>query len=226
MLGFYYVKIESTHPDFGKVFMISKDNVYTSYSLKFALKYKEKFNINIELIDMKNNAYVYDRKQHCTQSKLVFKRWSDKLNELKKLLPKNSLVKFLSSSLWGHLSRKRKYYLSEEQVDNLQADWVDDAKYKILSYDTKEDGTEFYKVIDNEKPYYHNFRLKPFITSYGRVKIAEMAIKIGLDKIVRVCCDGICTTEEINLTDEYFIREDKTTGTFNFEHNNRPLIPC
>lgn len=227
MLGFYYVKISCDDEDFKKIFMFSKDNVYTSHSLKFAIKYKEKFNINIELIEQKNNAYVYDRKKHCIQSKILFKDWSDRINELKKQIPNNGLLKMLSSSLWGHLSRKKKMYLTEQETDDLKADWSNNCRYKILSYEIKQNGEDFFKVIDTENPYYHNFaRLKPFITSYGRVKIAEMALKIGLDKIVRICCDSICTLEKIDFKDDFFIPEEKTTGRFLFERNNKPLTHC
>jgi hypothetical protein len=126
----------------------------------------------------------------------------------------------LSASLWGHLSRKRKYYLTEQETLDLKADYDEDSKYKIISYDVKENGEEYYKVIDNEQPYYYQFRLKPFITSYGRVKIAEMAIKVGLENVVRVCCDSICSLKQIDFKDEFFIPEDKTTGEIYFKNVN------
>jgi hypothetical protein len=52
--------------------MLSKYDVYTSLSLKFAMKHKKQFNIKIELInDDKPNAYIYDEKD-CVTGEYIF----------------------------------------------------------------------------------------------------------------------------------------------------------
>jgi len=225
MLGFYFVNISCDDENFKKIFMFSKDNVYTSYSLKFAMKYKDKFNVNVQLCEHPNNAYVYDRKKECVLSKTIFNKWSNKLNSLKSKIPNNILIKMLSSSVWGHLSKKKKYTMTEAQTFEVNADWDDEAEYKIIDFITKDNGDEFYKVVKQDEQYYHNFRLKPFITSYGRVKIAELAIKAGLENIVRIHTDSICSLKEFDYKSETnLIPEQKSTGKFKLEAINKTLV--
>ena len=85
------------------------------------------------------------------------------------------------------------------------------------------DGTIDYMLVDKSQPYQRNYRLKPFITAYQRLIIAEIAIQIGINKIVRINTDNITFDKDL-LTDEdlkklnnispTFIQEDKTTGEF------------
>ena len=60
-VGFYKVRIISDDIRFKKVFGFSKKHVYTHTSIMFALmcKNKEKYNIDIELIQEQNNCYIY-----------------------------------------------------------------------------------------------------------------------------------------------------------------------
>lgn len=234
--GFIFVKISCDNEDFKKIFMFSKDNCYTTYSVKFALKYQTKYNVNIEIIQKENNAYFY-KKKDCIPSKKIFERWSKKLNQLKKDLPNNGLIKMLSASLWGHLSRKKKFIKTEDEVNELNnnnlIDLDNSKKYKILDYITDENNNSFYKVLDVEQPYFYNFRLKSFITSYGRNITAELAIKMGLENVVRICCDSVCSTKSFNCDEENkinskycIIPETKSTGKFIFNNVNQPLLPC
>ena len=48
--GIYNCSIKSSHPEFIKVFMFSKLNLYTHYSIEFAYRNKDKYDITIELI--------------------------------------------------------------------------------------------------------------------------------------------------------------------------------
>ncbi len=143
----------------------------------------------------------------------------------------------LSASLWGHLSRKKQFIKTEDEVNELNnnnlIDLDSSKKYKILDYITDENNNSFYKVIETEQPYFYNFRLKSFITSYGRNITAELAIKIGLENVVRICCDSVCSTktfdcdEENKINSKYcIIPETKSTGKFIFNNVNQPLLPC
>ena len=56
--------------------MYSKDDVYTHYSLKFAMKHKQQYDIKINLIvDEEPNAYIYlgitNKKSQCMKFKDV-----------------------------------------------------------------------------------------------------------------------------------------------------------
>ena len=111
--GYYMVKILSTDPNVKKLFSFSPDHVYTNTSLKHAIKLKAKYDISIDLItDVEYNAYLYKFEDLIKGYKLFFK-WYQAILKLKQLHPKNILVKMLSSSLWGHLSRKNIIYKTE-----------------------------------------------------------------------------------------------------------------
>jgi hypothetical protein len=96
-MGFYRVKITSTDNNINEIFAFSKYNVYTHYSLQFAIDNKDVYDIDIELIiDDKPNACIY---YESIQSLNFFGKWFDTLYKLKLLFPKNKLVKDLMSSL-------------------------------------------------------------------------------------------------------------------------------
>ena len=69
------------------------------------------------------------------------------------------------------------------------------------------------------QPYKHNFRLKSFLTSYGRVKIAEVIMK-DIDFVLRVHTDGVVFNKEMKLDFLRLIAEDKTTGKINWKGVN------
>lgn len=219
--GFYNVKIECDNPDFKKIFAFSKDNVYTSYSLEFAQKVQDRFNIKIELVqDVEFNAYTY-LKECLISSSEIFKKWHETILKLKKQFPKNILIKMLSSSLWGHLSRKNAIRRTEEEIEeqNLSIGISDKADYIIQDYVINDDGSAYYKLINSKNPYFYNLRLKPFITSFGRVKTGSIALN-HIEKVLRIHTDSICYDEKMNLNIENFIPEDKTTGIIEFKNIN------
>ena len=241
MVGFYRVNIHTDDENFNKIFMYSKDNVYTHYSLKFALKYQKQFNIRIELIvDGDINAYVYlstKNKYHDTQCmpfKFVCSKWSSELNKLRDQCSKsNGILKMLSSSVWGHLSRKRAIIRKESDIEKEglsdKIGFSDDLEYKIVKQSFPDDNGEvFYKLVKTDKIYYYPFRLKPFITSYGRCIIGETAIKMGLENVIKIHTDGICLTKPCDTYTELsnnLVPEEKSTGKLYFKRINQPLEP-
>ena len=114
--GMYRVNIQCSNKEFNKIFAFSKSNTYVDISLKFALTRVKEFDIKIELIiDDKPNAYLYDV-ESIVNTKPIFNNWFNKLNELKQQFPKNKLIKHLSSSLWGSITRKKKLNKTKQQV--------------------------------------------------------------------------------------------------------------
>lgn len=222
-LGFYRVKIFSNHKHATKLFSFSKNNVYTNISLKHAQELQDDFDFKIELIiDDKPNAYLYDKgiKGHS-----VFSTWLNKLLLIKKKYPKNKLIKHLLSSLWGSLTRSNNITKTYEdiQAEKLKICISDKADYKIIDYVLTNE-QEFYKLQSMTKPYRTNFRLKSFLTAFGRVKIARVAEE-DLDSVIRVHTDGIAFNKEMSLCFDHIIPEDKTTGLIKWNNvNNYSLI--
>jgi hypothetical protein len=217
--GFYRVKITCENPDVKKVFNFSTNHVYYSQYLKFAIiELKDKFNAKFELIlDGEPNAYVYEYKDF-VKTKSIFKYWYDDIISLKKQLPKNILVKMISSSAWGHLSRRHKKIVQEIDLTD-EMGYTDDYKYKIIDVCINEADTLYYKVIDVQKPYKYNMRLKPFITSFGRIQTARIALE-NLDNVIRIHTDGIVFDKPMTTDLPNFIPEKKTTGRIQFNNVN------
>jgi hypothetical protein len=219
--GFYRVKIESTDERVKKVFSFSSDDMYTSDMVKFAFEIQARFNMTIELIqDGLPNAYIYMLKQ-ITNGKRIFGEWFKKMSELKQELPKNFLVKMLSSSLWGHLSRRNTKTIKESQTDDMNIGLVvdDDIDHLILDYIIPQNGEPYYKLLDVKRPYLFNLRLKPWITSYGRIKTARIVLD-HLDDVVRVHTDGVVFNKPKEFNIDGFIPEKKTTGKIQFNNLN------
>ena len=217
-LGFYRVKISSDHKHATKLFAFSKNDVYTSISLSHALELSE-YNFKVDLIvDDKPNAYIYDKG---IRSSNVFGTWLDKLMKIKKLMPKNKLVKHLLSSLWGSLSHSNNIMKTYEEVqkEGLKICMTDKADYKINDF-VWTNSKEYYKLQDMNHPYKSNFRLKSFLTAFGRVKISEVAMH-NLDAVIRIHTDGIAFDKEMTMNISNLIPEDKTTGLIKYDHVNK-----
>ena len=217
-LGFYRVKITSEHIHATKLFAFSKDHVYNNISLDHAIELQEEFNFKIELIiDDKPNAYLYPKG---IRSSSVFGKWFDVLFKIKTKHPKNKLIKHLLSSLWGSLSHGNNIIKTWDEIEKegLKIGIGNDSDYKIADFTLTND-KEYYKLQCMKQPYKHNFRLKSFLTSYGRVKIAEV-IMTDLESCIRVHTDGVVFNKEIKLNFPRLVSEDKTTGLIQWKGVN------
>jgi len=217
-LGFYRVKITSDHKHATKLFAFSKNHVYNNISINHALELSE-YNFKVELIiDDKPNAYIYDKE---IRSSKVFSIWIDKLMKIKKKHPKNKLIKHLMSSLWGSLSHSNNIMKTYDEIqeEGLNICMTDKADYKIADY-IWTNSKEYYKLQYMNKPYKSNFRLKSFLTAFGRVKIAEVALE-NLDAVIRIHTDGIAFNKKMKFNIAGLIPEDKTTGMIKFDHVNK-----
>lgn len=226
--GIYHCAITSNNDDFNNLFQFNTDNYYTHYDILFCRKYKKEFGIKIKLImDEEPNALVY-RENKITNSSNIFYNWYNLLLKLKTEHPTNGLIKMLSSSIWGYLSKTNKRYYSEEEIvnNNFKCDYDDSENIDYLmlrEYEDIENGKTNYQMINKSKPYCKNYRFKSFITSFMRCLIYEIAIKINIKAVVRINTDNITFNKDL-LTDEQldklklispqFIQEQKTTGKF------------
>jgi hypothetical protein len=142
------------------------------------------------------------------------------LYKLKLKFPKNKLIKHLLSSLWGTLCRSnniRKTW-TEIETENIKICKEKGAKYKIIEFNIYED-KEYYLLKDLENPYVNNIRIKSFLTSYGRNKVAELA-KHNIENVIRIQTDGVVFDKEIKINDPLLIAEFKTTGSIKFDNLN------
>ena len=124
------------------------------------------------------------------------------------------------SSLWGSLSKGNNIMKTWDDIEKegLKIGMGNDADYKIADY-IKSETQEYYKLTCMPQPYKHNFRLKSFLTSYGRVKIAEV-IMTDIDSCIRVHTDGVVFNKKMNLNFQRLIVEDKTSGKINWKGIN------
>jgi len=219
LLGFYRVKITSDHKDALKLFAFSKDNVYNNISLYHAIQLIDEFDFKVDLIiDDQPNAYIYPKGIRASN---IFGKWFDTLNKIKMIYPKNKLIKHIMSSLWGNLSRSNNLVKTwdEIQAEGLNIGIDDDCDYKIIDYIQTND-KESYKLRSMDNPYKYNFRLKSFLTSYGRFKIS-IVIMEDVDALIRCQTDGVVFNKKMQLNYERLIPEDKTTGLIKWSHVNK-----
>jgi hypothetical protein len=226
-LGFYRCKITSSNPNCKKIFAFSSSDTYTSTSLSFALENKEEFNINIELIiDDKPNAYIYDS---YVTGKSIFSMWFNRLHgHFKKKYPKNKLVKKLLSQVWGQICQKNSINISyNDMIDQgLSVSLTGkDTDYKIINYynncQSDQDDKEYYELQLVKEPYRYNLRIKSFLLSYSRNKIAKIAMR-DIDSVLRIQTDNVTFNKPMDFKDvKDFLPEDKTTGLIHWQNVNK-----
>lgn len=210
--GIYNIQIVSNDKNFNKVFSFSKDNHYTHYSLNFVLGYNKKHNNTIQMNIISNEAMVYD---DLVSSYDIFNCWYNRLVELKAEIPKNKLVKKLGSTSWGELQSYKSVIKTEQQIINenlnISFDFTSDYYIKKITQKPNED---IYHLVPTQKGIYeYNLRMKAFITDYGRVKIATIALK-NIDDVIRIQTDSITYSKNIKHNLRNFVLEADKTGEF------------
>lgn len=216
--GFYHVKITCQNKDFSKCFIFSKCDVYVDISLKFAMKYREQFGIEFELIqDGEPNAYLYSA-EDTVPLKSVTELWHKRVTRLKKNLPKNPLIKFLSSATWGCITQTQTKLYTYDQMQDMDIGPSIKNDYRFISREFKDD-VEYYKIVDTKHAYKYKLRLKPWVTAQARNDLGELASQ-HLDNVIRAQTDSISFNKDIKLKDNRYKIEDKTTGLIHFKNLN------
>jgi hypothetical protein len=125
------------------------------------------------------------------------------------------------SSLHGSLSRSNCIFKTFEAIESegLDVSMNSSSDYKIIEYVSNED-KELYKLQCNHNPYRFPFRLKSFLTAFGRVKIAEVAL-CKIDDVIRVQTDGVSFKSQVYPNFSHLIADDKSTGLIKWEHVNK-----
>jgi hypothetical protein len=165
-----------------RVFRTNPNNWYTHTDLNFV---KSKLKSTITLIEDGNvNALLYDNTKLISGHKL-FGPFVEYLFKLKK---NHKCVKKYLNVLWGGLCKKNTMTITDNVI----------FENKIITSFTPTKNGKF--IFETVKPscYYDTdyARIKPFMLSYGRIKIANI-ILTNLDKVVRCHTDGIICKEPI-----------------------------
>jgi hypothetical protein len=236
--GYYHVMISSDHPDRLKLFSFSKKNVYTNYSLEFAHNQLIEFGFKIELIiDENYNAYLYDN-DCIIESHKIFNLWYYKMSSMRKDFPKNRLLKFLTSSLSGHLTSYNVEAVNIKTIDperDANLCWFtedpdgmpkgcQEAIKNIVRFENSDN--DYYEVINIKKPMEFNVgRFKAFLMSFGR-NLTATASMIDLKNVVRIQTDGIVFktkqdfTKYNDIPKDFIYDDDKTSGRIQFKSVN------
>lgn len=187
--GIYHCKIEGSH----KLLNKSKENKYTSTTLSHAI---EKLKLKVKMIiDDGPNLLEYPPETRI-QSSVLFKQYVEYLYPLKQKGVK--LAKILLNIIWGALSEQkhREYVLDledEEQVITLDDEEMETG-FRMMS-----DRYMKVETVNVNQVFLTGYaRIKPFLTSKGRVCIAN-AIEPYADKIVRIHTDGVIANEKLDL---------------------------
>ena len=214
--GFYRVRIVCSHPKF--LFNYSIDHIYTHYSLDFARKHQETYGITIQLItDIEYNAYIYNDGD-LIYTRDLFGQWFTDLLDMKTALPGNKLVKHLLSSVWGILSTKTRINVKKEDLGEYNYGSAKQNREYIWKDQSNNKKNDYYILVPRDKPYKYNIRLKPFLLSYARTVISDVAYKNHFNEVVRIFCDNIVYQSDVPFNEPNFANEAKTSGLISFKN--------
>jgi hypothetical protein len=177
-------------------------------------------NVQIELIEEKNNCYIYN-KENIVKGSNVFRKWSKYLFKLKEQFPKNKLIKTITSSVWGRLCENNKLFKTDQEISTeklkVSLEYNKKFDYFIKDIKFKKDGSTLYQIVNVKKPYRFNIaRVKPFLISNGRYMISQIAL-IHIDHVIRICVDNVVFDREHDDVMKKFknyklLKEEKTSG--------------
>jgi hypothetical protein len=143
-VGYYRCTIESEHPDFSKIFVTSKNDMYTHLSVVFAYENKDEFDIKIKFIkDGEPNTYLYYKKD-CIDLNTLTSDWYNMGIKLKnKYGKKNPYIKRVFSSALRIPKIKKIISKNEIKKQNrevgLSCDYRENKYQKISSFDKNDE---------------------------------------------------------------------------------------
>ena len=239
-VGYYNVIISSNDERFNKVFAYSKNQVYTHTSLLFAFVcQKEGYDVNINLVQTANNAYLYGKgkKDNIMKGSNIFCKWYRFLFELKEKFPKNKLVKALTSQLWGRLAQQNKLFKTDEEIANEGLDVVlkydSNHDYYIRNVTINKKGDDLCELVNCKNPYKYTLsRIKPFLLAKSRYLTGKIAMA-HIDDVIRIHTDNVTFNKQHDdvlaiLKTFPLTKEDKTTGLIEwrtpscYKHHTNP----
>ena len=168
--------------------------------------------------DLEYNAYLYEDSD-LIYTKDIFGTWFNELNAFKQKHPKNKLIKHLMSSLWGALSRKNTIYVKEDDLGEYEYGFSSQQNTEYVCTSCSNNfSNQYYTLSKRNDPYKFNIRLKPFLLSYSRSIMTEIAYNNSPTEIIRIMVDNIVYKSEVSFNVENMTVEDKSTGLINFKN--------
>lgn len=154
------------------------------------MMYRKQYDITITLCD-EINAYLYSEDDMVPLSSIT-SDWFTKLTTLRKVYPKNRLLKHLLASAWGHLSQRNVLYKTLKQIEEegLQISRFDGFDYKILEKNVDNPDNEHYILLNTKSPYKHNICLKSWVTAIAR-NMTISVVLTNIDNAIRIQTDCI-----------------------------------
>ncbi len=118
---------------------------------------------------------------------------------------------------------KRNIWKTEEAIidEKLDISFDYDAEYHIEEIRVKSTGDEYRLVNLKSNIYEYQFRLKAFLTDFGRIKIALIALQ-NIDHVVRIQTDSMTFDQPIVLTINNFAIDTNKCGKFHIK--NRKIL--
>ena len=230
-MGIYNVEITSNDDDFRKVFIFSSENHYTDITLKVAIAQQKKYNIDIKLnTNCKYNCLIYDTS---IAGEKLFKKHFEELTRIKDKYPKNKLVKFLISSLYGHLAQKNILNISSEDYCNYDISFDGTGEYIILNNTMvikKGEVTDYFTIAKRDKIYKYNVRLAPWLISFCRNKTYSLAQE-DLNNVIRIQTDCVVFRKPMLFIKPHFninvlVPEEKSSGLIKWTNINSYSKQC
>jgi hypothetical protein len=147
--------------------------------------------------------------------------WHEKVSALKKQYKSNGLIKFIASGTWGAIQQRNMHLYTYEEIQKKKLDVgiSSDNAYNIIGMKTIKD-VEYYKLVDTHKAYKYNLRLKPWVTAQARNDLGSLARK-HLKEIIRIQTDSISFDKALDINDDGYALEGKTTGLIHWLNVNK-----
>lgn len=190
-IGIYRAKVSfpDDNPKWRKVFRLNAKDTYTHIDLNWALK----IGLNIDYVDREKNFLHYSRDK-CMRGNELFKEFTETLYTLKKDPVLKRRSKGILNSLWGALvqSNVTKIIVKhDEEYEPYEGK-------EIVEIESTGNGHKI-TVMRKNKPYDTEWaRLKPFLFSKGKVKIAEY-IWPNHENIHRCHTDSMLSDVELKI---------------------------
>jgi len=74
------------------------------------------------------------------------------------------------------------------------------------------------KISDNQTFYKYQLRMKAFLTDYGRIKIAKLALE-NINNVIRIQTDSITYDKNLKLNIANFKKDTKKCGKFEIKNS-------
>ena len=165
-----------------RVFRESAERWYSHIELNYV---RIKLKWDITLVDDGEPNFLHYDSSKLVSGKQLFGEFVDYLFKLKK---EHKCAKKYLNTLWGKLTQTNTIKMKTENIYEGR---------EVMSILPTDEGELIFETVIKQKFYETNFaRIKPFLLSYGRVKICNI-ILTNLDEVVRVHTDGIICKSKI-----------------------------